>query len=194
MTISIPAYCPTCRSFFKSNAVGLGAGASVMMSNCITTCPRGHDAKFLDGAYSVKDNLLELASTSPETLKVIRALAEQALAGKMKREDAADRIIELAPSLAPILRDSRADLLPYLALLVYLVVELAKAAMPTSQPPTIINNWPTIKNEITVQQSESKEPYSAPTERIENKDHKHSKRKARRLRGKAKEEARRQRA
>jgi hypothetical protein len=177
MTVTIPAYCPTCRQFFHSNAFGIGGSGSIHLIDCATDCPRGHPAKFLYGSYSVKDNLLSLATGSPETLRIIRELAEKAVAGRIKQEEAVEKIVDLAPSLAPIFQGNKSTLLPYLALLVYLIVELAKAMVSGSQPPTAIHN----KNEITIQQPVFQEP------------ERQSKRKARRDRGKAKQEAKRQR-
>jgi hypothetical protein len=157
---------------YRTSAFALGEGASVILENVITNCPKGHAARFLDGAYTVKDNILNLAGTSPETLRVMRGIAEQAVAGKIGTREAAAKIIDLAPSLAPIFEANASKLLPYLALLVYLIIEITKAASGGDR--VVIENHTTIIREV-----------------IEfTDDQQLSKRQKRRLEGKAKSKRR----
>jgi len=148
---SIPAYCPTCKNLFNNSAFALGAGASVTIVNCTTNCPKGHTAHFLDGSYSLQDSVLALATDSPETLDILRRLAEQVLDGEIEQKAAAEKIVELAPSLAPIFNGKSQDLLPWFALLVYLVVELAKAGFGNNGVSPIPS---VIINQIITQQSD----------------------------------------
>jgi hypothetical protein len=177
---SVPAYCPTCKRLFSNSALALGAGAVLTLSNCSTNCPKGHEAHFLDGSYSLQNSVLELATTSPETLRILQKLAEQVIEGELGQQDAAEKILELAPSLAPIFNRKSSDLLPWFALLVYLIVELAKAGLgnsPTSQSP------PVIFNQIIKQQSSERATPSPSETETWALDRGRSKRQKRRDRG-----------
>lgn len=141
---SIPAYCPTCKGLFANSAIALGAGAGVNIGeSCFINCPKGHTGHFLKGSYSFQDSVLQLASSSPETLSLLRILAEGVVRGEVDREEAAARIIELAPALAPAFSGKPSDWLPWFALLVYLIVELAKVGLSNNESkiaaPVIIN-------------------------------------------------------
>lgn len=125
----IPAYCPTCKKLFHSSAFALGANVSVTIQNCKTNCPVGHEAHFLDGSYSLHDNILSIATTSPDTLRLLKDLVERAINGELDKREAAEKIVELAPALSPIFSSRSSDLLPWFALLVYLIVEIAKISL-----------------------------------------------------------------
>ena len=178
---SIPAYCPTCKALYSNSAFALGANAVFNLSNCSTICPKGHSARFLDGSFSLQNSVLELATNSPETLNILRRLAEQVMEGELGQQEAAEQIVELAPSLAPIFNRKSSDLLPWFALLVYLVVELAKAGLGNSGasqvPPVIINQI------ITQQNNEQAVPSPSETETW-SLDKSRSKRQKRRDQGK----------
>lgn len=141
---SIPAYCPTCKNLFHNSAIALGPGGGIVMEAASTIgCPKGHKAHFLKGSYSFQDGVLQLASTSPETLNLLKSLSEGVIRGEVDREHAAAKIIELAPALAPAFTGKPSDWLPWFALLAYLVVELTKVGLANNEakisPPVIIN-------------------------------------------------------
>lgn len=176
----------------------MASGASIGISDVLGRCPRGHSTTVLDGTYDIMDGALRLRDAPESTramLESIRQIAIDAVRGRVEQQEAADAIAELAPCLAPILKATKnPNLLLLLALILWFVVEMTKAMGDKSKTaPIIIENRPTIINEVTAQNGAPPQPaFSARDRSVQTYDPKHSKRKERRVRGKAKEQSRQQ--
>jgi len=177
MGAGIPIYCDVCRRLYAWRGIVISGQATIHAENIVGECPKGHEARVLDGTYTLRNNILTLSAADPRALSKIRTIAEKAMAGAMSYEKARDEILELSPTLGPALKDNASSLLPWLALLVYLIVEIGKIAAGSDPKPTVIENSTTIKNEIFIEQQE--------VERSGKGNY--SKRKQRRIRGKLKE-------
>jgi hypothetical protein len=151
----------------------------------VTDCPRGHKATFLKGTYTIRDSILHLASSSPETLQAIKKIADAARTGKISAETARDQINELSPGLSSVLTGNSGNLLPYLALLAYMIVELGKATLLGPTQPAIVQNQINITKSIIGSVNSPSADHASGGCKIKCDDDHHSKRQKRRLKGAA---------
>lgn len=186
MLFNIPQYCPQCRAVYPTGIV-LDETASIGISSCQFGCPKGHTSSILEGTFRARDGVLHVfgaGGDSRPVLERIRQLAEAAIAGDTDQNAAIDAIAALAPSLAPMLKATKGSSgLVALALVLWFIVEMTKAfnSGDSSQPrPIIIQNTPTVVNEITIGQN------------LPHQVYKSSKRKKQRDRGKKSPAARQQ--
>jgi hypothetical protein len=185
MHFQLPVYCPECNAIY-GGVMQMVAGATVVMQNVKFQCPRGHTTQMPDGTIEVRDGVVHIAAPGEESIPVlekIRRLAQEAVEGKTDADTAIAAISEIAPSLAPLLKATKGSgALVVLALLLWFVVQMTNALQSERRSGTVVDNRPTVINQITINERVPKATELAPTDR----GVKHSKRKKRRLRGKEK--------
>lgn len=108
MTVTFPAFCPTCGNIFQSRLLATeGPATNITLSGNRETCPVcGGWAELPDGTFNVADDTIEVLSASRltrERLLRLEAILGQARAGEMPVETAAEAIAIEAPALKPLL-------------------------------------------------------------------------------------------
>jgi hypothetical protein len=185
----IPIFCEQCNTIYPSG-IALGGHARINIRNSAYGCPRGHFCPIPDGAFQVRDGVVEISTASGSSepvLERIRRLASDAIKGKTDAEEALQAIEAIAPSLSPILKlFGHNNSLLVLALLLWFIVEMTKALHPADAgKPIHIENRPTIVNKIAIEKGVSANAELAPTNSsVSNHNNQNSNRKKRRLRGK----------
>jgi hypothetical protein len=127
-----PAQCPDCGAIFPvRGAIGVGEGirAKVRIGSDVgttTSCPKcgKRNARISEGLYSANSSAIEIISAPQSThaaLEALKAIAEQAAAGKISKTDAIERAKELDPRYGPLLERYFNLGMPTLAVLVTLL-------------------------------------------------------------------------
>ena len=102
------AECGSCGLRFQDRSnINLGEGSSVYMRGNVTRCPRcGGWANYYDGAFTVKDGVLEVLSATEltrERIEAMAAVARLARDGTITSEEAADRLSDAVPAIGDAL-------------------------------------------------------------------------------------------
>lgn len=99
----------------------------------------------------------------------------------------------MIPGLEPFSKLMKDNPLAFFIVVLWFIAQMTGALTSSAPTVTVINNNnPTIVNKVTIEKSEPAKTEATPRDRgVYGHGEKHSKRKQRRLRGKAKEEARR---
>jgi hypothetical protein len=148
---SIPAFCPTCRAFFKTGMIVTQYGKlEVGVDGMRTDCPNGHIAYYLGGTYTIYNGLLKIAEYNPEILANIRDAAENGITGKTSPKEAISKIGVLAPSVSHAIKEQfgfhdSVALLNLLVSIIACVIAAIGVFNPNPPPQTIV-----INNDITI--------------------------------------------
>jgi hypothetical protein len=123
---ALPAFCPKCRSIFPFHGIGIGAGATVGISDVGTNCPvcGFQHAKISDGVYRATQDAIHLISgpeSTREILEFLKRLAEGVSSGEIDRERAAKQAQALPPKYAALFNAFVTIGMPALALLVQII-------------------------------------------------------------------------
>ena len=106
MSVRFPAFCPKCGLIFPTRALDIRGDTTVIMEDNVETCPRcGAWAELPDGSFSIVDDTIRVLSASQltrERLFRLAAILEQAQAGKLSEDEAAARVVDVAPAMGEL--------------------------------------------------------------------------------------------
>jgi predicted nucleic-acid-binding Zn-ribbon protein len=105
---AFPAQCPKCKTVFPFHGIGVGEGVQAKIgigSDVAITCPKcgNRHARISQGLYSANTTAVEIISAPQSTyaaLEALKAIAEQATAGKISKTEAIERAKKLDPRYA----------------------------------------------------------------------------------------------
>jgi hypothetical protein len=124
--MTIPAFCPNCRSIFPVRGIEIRKGVRVGFWNSKTNCPvcGFEEAAISNGVYGVIDTAVEVLHGSGQTramAEALKLLAEQIIAGQISNNDAVKKAEEISPRYASLLDSFSKFGLSGLALLVAII-------------------------------------------------------------------------
>jgi len=101
----VPGFCEKCGTLFMSNAIAVGAGATVKLTNNKTDCPNcGAMARLLDGEFQGIANGIELLKSPQATFDILTRFRDILQAAQRRDDTTAEELVEKIEQEVPQLK------------------------------------------------------------------------------------------
>jgi hypothetical protein len=143
---SMPMYCSTCNAAYASTIFVSGNVQNFTLSNNISFCPKGHEARVIEGTFDIFDGFLSLRQGpdfSKSLLEQIQKIAKENIS-KNQPVKGIDEISLIAPELGRLLKVNGASPMQILAVVLFLSMQMLQLYFGVIAKPQFVPSGPTI--------------------------------------------------